>query len=33
MEGRVKGGGGGTPEEGLAYDVASGQGKGGPGQE
>ena len=33
MEGKVQGCGGVTPVVGLAYDVASGQGGGGPGQE
>ena len=33
MEGKVQGGGGGTPVVGLAYDVASGPGGGGPSQE
>ena len=33
MEGEVQGGGGGTPVVGLAYDVASGPGGGGPSQE
>ena len=33
MEGKVRGGGGGTPVVGLAYDVASGPGGGGPSQE
>ena len=33
IEGKVQGGGGGTPAVGLAYDMASGQGGGGPGQE
>ena len=33
MEGKVQGGGGATPVVGLAYDVASRQGGGGPGQE
>ena len=33
MEGKVQGGGRGTPVVGLAYDVASGPGGGGPSQE
>ena len=33
IEGKVQGGGGGTPVVGLPYDLASGLGGGGPGQE
>ena len=33
MKGKVQGGGGGMPVVGLAYDVASGPGGGGPSQE
>ena len=33
MEGKVQGGGGGTPVVGLAYDVASRPERGGPSQE